>query len=174
MAEPLQPGFLSDADDILICLPGQPGHGYIEGNTAPISPETIERLICDSGTINITFDQLDRPLDVGHEQRLFNRAQRRALAARDGGCRWPGCDRPPAFTEAHHIQHWQRDNGRTDINQGILLCRAHHLLLHNQRWQVFEDDGRYWLRPPATIDPGQALIEMPSRTRPRPTSARTH
>ncbi|WEO77079.1 DUF222 domain-containing protein [Cryobacterium sp. SO2] len=143
------------------------GHGYIEGNNAPVSPETIERHICDSGTIDLTFDQLGRPLNVGHEQRLFNRAQRRALAARDGGCRWPGCDRPPAFTEAHHIEHWQRDNGRTDIDQGILLCRAHHLLLHNQHWQIFENTGHYWLRPPTTIDPGQKLIEMPSHTQPR-------
>ncbi len=161
------PGFLRDADDILICEPGQPGHGYLEGNTAPISRETIERLICDSATIEITVDDLNRPLDVGHEQRLFNRAQRRALAARDGGCRWPGCDRPPAFTEAHHIQHWKRDHGRTDIDQGILLCHSHHMLLHNRGWQIFENTGRYWLRPPATIDPGQRLIEMPSRTRPR-------
>jgi len=164
---PLHPEFVSTADDILICLPGQAGHGYIEGNTAPVSPETIERLICDTGTVDITFDDLHRPLDLGREQRLFNRAQRRALAARDGGCTWPGCDRPPAFTEAHHIDHWQHDNGRTDINQGILLCRAHHLLLHNQRWQIFENAGRYWLRPPASIDPGQTLIEMPSRNRPR-------
>ncbi|POH61468.1 hypothetical protein C3B59_12560 [Cryobacterium zongtaii] len=153
----------SAADDILICLTGQAGHGYIEGNTAPISPETIERLICDSGSVEIRLDEFDRPLDLGHEQRLFTRAQRRALAARDGGCRWPGCDRPPAFTEAHHIDHWLRDHGGTDINQGILLCPAHHLLLHNQRWQIFENTGRYWLRPPATIDPGQALIDMPRR-----------
>ena len=169
MGRPLQPGFHRDADDILIGPPGQTGqtgHGYLEGNHAPLSPETIERLICDAGTIDIRVDELNRPLDVGHEQRLFNRAQRRALAARDGGCMWPGCDRPPAFTEAHHIDHWQRDNGRTDINQGILLCRAHHLLLHNQRWQIFENTGQYWLRPPAIIDPGQILIEMPSHHRP--------
>ena len=157
------------ADDILISLPGQAGHGTIEGNTAPISPETIERLICDSGTVDIRFDDHTRPLDVGHEQRLFNRTQRRALAARDGGCRWPGCDRPPAFTEAHHVEHWLRDHGRTDINQGILLCHAHHMLLHNQRWQIFENTGRYWLRPPATIDPGQVLLEMPSHNQPRRT-----
>ncbi|MGO4782991.1 DUF222 domain-containing protein [Cryobacterium sp. W22_MBD10_FK3] len=159
----------SAADDILICPSGQTGHGYIEGNTAPVSPETIERLICNAGTVEIRVDEFDRPLNVGREQRLFTRAQRRALAARDGGCRWPGCDRPPAFTEAHHIEHWQRDHGRTDINQGILLCHAHHLLLHNQHWQIFETNGRYWLRPPATIDPGQSLIDMLSHHRPRPT-----
>ena len=164
---PFPPEFLRLADEILIGQPDHTGHGYLEGNTAPVSPETVERLICDAGTIEIRADEFDRPLDVGREQRLFNRAQRRALAARDGGCRWPGCDRPPAFTEAHHIQHWQRDNGRTDINQGILLCHAHHLLLHNQHWQIFENTGRYWLRPPATIDPGQSLIEMPSRNQPR-------
>ena len=166
---PFPPGFLRDADNILVCEPGQPGHGYLEGNTAPVSQETIERLICDSATIEITVDDLGRPLNVGHEQRLFNRAQRRALAARDGGCRWPGCDRPPAFTEAHHIQHWKRDHGRTDINQGILLCHAHHMLLHNQGWQILENTGTYWLRPPATIDPGQTLIEMPSHHPPSST-----
>jgi hypothetical protein len=154
------------SDDILIGLTGQASHGYIEGNTAPISPETIERLICDSGTVEIRFDEHNRPLDLGREQRLFNRAQRRAMAARDGGCMWPGCDRPPAFTEAHHLEHWLRDIGRTDIDQGILLCHAHHMLLHNQRWQIFENSGRFWLRPPATIDPGQSLIALPSRTQP--------
>ncbi|PXA67394.1 HNH endonuclease signature motif containing protein [Cryobacterium arcticum] len=165
------------AADILINPPGlagQVGHGSIEGNTAPVSAETIERLICDSGTVDIRFDDHNRPLDVGHEQRLFTRAQRRALAARDGGCTWPGCDRPPSFTEAHHIDHWQRDHGRTDINHGILLCRTHHLLLHNQRWQIFENHGRYWLRPPATIDPGQTLIEMTGRAQgllPKPAAA---
>jgi hypothetical protein len=157
------------ADDILICLTGQAGqagHGQIEGNNAAVSPETVERVTCDSGTVEIRFDDHDRPLDLGREQRVFDRAQRRALAARDGGCMWPDCDRPPAFTEAHHIEHWSRDHGRTDIDQGILLCPAHHMLLHNQRWQIFENSGRYWLRPPATVDPGQSLIHMPSRTRP--------
>jgi len=157
------------SDDMLIGVTGQAGHGYIEGNTAPISPETIERLICDAGTVEIRFDEHNRPLDLGREHRLFNRAQRRAMAARDGGCMWPGCDRQPAFTEAHHLEHWLRDQGRTDIDQGILLCRAHHMLLHNQRWQIFENTGRYWLRPPATIDPGQVLLEMPSHNQPRRT-----
>ena len=158
---PLQ--FLRVAEEIVICGPGQGGHGYLEGNSAPVSAETIERLICDSGSVDLRLDDLGRPLNMGREDRVFSRAQRRALAGRDGGCMWPGCDRPPAFTEVHHINHWSRDDGRTDINQGILLCSAHHLLLHNQRWQVFENAGVYWLRPPITIDPGQVLVEMPGR-----------
>jgi hypothetical protein len=158
---------IGDIGDILIGSAGRGGHGYLEGNPAPVSAATIERLICDSGSVEIRFDELNRPLDLGREQRLFTRAQRRALAARDGGCTWPGCDRPPAFTEAHHIEHWLRDHGSTNIDQGILLCHGHHMLLHNQRWQIFENSGRFWLRPPATVDPGQTLIAMPSRNRPR-------
>ena len=64
--------FLRTADDILICEPGQGGHGYLDGNTAPVSAETIERLICDSGSVDIRFDDLGRPLDVGRDERLFN------------------------------------------------------------------------------------------------------
>ncbi|TFC58161.1 HNH endonuclease signature motif containing protein [Cryobacterium sp. TMB1-7] len=86
-----------------------------------------------------------------------------ALAARDGGCRWGDCDKPPTLTEAHHIQHWARDHGSTDLRLGILLCNPHHRLLHTRGWQILEHQDQYWLRPPATIDPGQTLIEMPSK-----------
>ena len=155
---------LPDPAAILAPLPGGTGHGYLEGNPAPVSLPTIERLICDSGTIDITFDPHGQPIDVGREERLFTPAQRIALAARDGGCRWGDCDKPPTLTEAHHIQHWARDHGTTDLRLGILLCNPHHRLLHNQGWQIFEHHNRYWLRPPATIDPGQSLIQMRSKS----------
>jgi hypothetical protein len=148
------------AGDILIGVPGARGHGCLEGNNSPVSTETIDRIVCDSGTVLLTFDSHGRPLDVGREERLFTPVQRTALAARDGGCRWPGCDKPPSFTETHHLEHWARDHGVTDITVGILLCRGHHLLLHNTGWQIFENQGRYWLRPPAPVDPGQVLIEL--------------
>jgi len=155
---------LRDPDAILAPLPGGAGHGYLEGNPAPVSLPTIERLICDSGTIDVTFDPHGQPIDVGREERLFTPAQRIALAARDGGCRWGDCDKPPTRTEAHHIRHWARDHGTTDLRLGILLCNPHHRLLHNQGWQIFEHHNRYWLRPPATIDPGQSLINMRSKS----------
>jgi hypothetical protein len=139
------------------------GHGRIEGLDIPVSISTIERNACDVGTLTIDFFT-GQPIDVGREQRLFTARQRIALAARDGGCRWPGCDRPPSWTEAHHIRHWKRDHGPTDIVNGILLCRHHHLLLHDNGWEITLTGSDYWLVPPADIDPHRVPREMPSKS----------
>ncbi|WP_104177170.1 HNH endonuclease signature motif containing protein [Cryobacterium sp. Y50] len=135
---------------------------YIEGNPAPVSAETIDRHLCDSGYLGILFDQTGQPLNVGRDQRLFNREQRRALAVRDGGCRWPGCDKPPAWTETHHIENWI-DQGLSDIDHAILLCSLHHMLLHNRHWKIWFSDSLYWLQPPIEIDPERTLIALPSK-----------
>ncbi|TAM70565.1 MAG: HNH endonuclease [Microbacteriaceae bacterium] len=122
------------------------GHWEDTGETVPA--ETIERLLCDTGTRPITVDEDGCPLDVGREQRLFTSKQRVALAIRDGGCMHPDCDRPPSYTESHHINEWHADHGRTDIADGLLLCRFHHMLLHNQHWKIRRQGSVYWLVPP--------------------------
>ncbi|WP_104134349.1 HNH endonuclease signature motif containing protein [Cryobacterium sp. Y62] len=139
-----------------------PVFGYIVGNPAPVSAETIDRHLCDTGYLGILFDQTGQPLNVGRDQRLFNREQRRALAVRDGGCRWPGCEKPPSWTEAHHIENWV-DHGLSNIDQAILLCSLHHMLLHNRHWKIWLRDGLYWLQPPIEINPEQTLIALPSK-----------
>jgi hypothetical protein len=137
------------------------GHGRIEGIDIPVSIGTVERAACAGGTVQIDF--LDgQPLNVGREQRLFTAAQRIALAARDGGCRWTGCDRPPSWTEAHHIRHWKRDHGRTDIADGVLLCRHHHMLLHNNGWEIVRSGAAYSLVPPRGVDPDRVPVPLPS------------
>lgn len=113
----------------------------IEGQSAPVSVATAERIACGAGVQEVGFDDRGRPLDVGRTQRLFTPRQRLALAARDGGCRFPGCERPPSWTEAHHVRHWLRDRGGTDIGNGILLCRHHHLLVHDAGWEIRERPG---------------------------------
>ena len=155
---------LPDPTEALVKIPDGTGHGFIEGNPAPISQETVDRLICTSGTVEVSFDSDWQPLNLGREERVFSQAQRVALAARDGGCMWGDCDKPPSRTEAHHLEQWQRDHGSTDIRVGVLLCPPHHLLLHNQGWQILEHQGVYWLRPPATVDPGQKLIRLRSKS----------
>jgi len=95
-----------------------------------------ERRVCEAGAVRVTVDACGNPLDVGRESRLFTPRQRIGLAIRDGGCRWPGCDRPASYCEAHHIDEWARDHGRTDIDRGILLCRFHHMNLHHGGWLI--------------------------------------
>ena len=95
-----------------------------------------EQQKCEVGAVTVEVDTRGNPLDVGREHRLFTPKQRVALAVRDGGCRWTGCDRPASFGEAHHIDEWVRDDGRTDIDRGILLCRFLHRQLHHGGWRI--------------------------------------
>lgn len=128
---------------------------------------TVQRLLCGGVQTPILIGATGQPLDVGRSQRLFTPRQRVALAARDGGCRWPGCERPPSWCEAHHIDEWERDRGRTDVDVGILLCRHHHLLLHDHGWLITRvgRSADYELVPPATVDPLHRPRPMPSRSR---------
>ncbi|GAB3607348.1 hypothetical protein GCM10027413_27570 [Conyzicola nivalis] len=140
------------------------GYGRIEGTAAPISLETVERLTCGGDLRTVTIDSFGQPLDVGKEQRFFTPKQRIALAVRDGGCLFGDCDRPPSMTEAHHINFWKRDDGRTDLKDGVLLCKFHHLLCHNNGWEIERVGTEYFLVPPPDVDPSQTRRPMPSKS----------
>jgi hypothetical protein len=89
-----------------------------------------------------------QPLDVGRTTRVVQPAQRTALAVRDGGCVFPGCDRPLSWCEAHHLVHWL-DGGPTDLDNLALLCRAHHRAVHEGGWRLVRGpDGRLTATPP--------------------------
>ena len=85
---------------------------------------------------------------MGREIRLANREQRRALAKRDGGCIFPGCDCPVGWTDAHHVIWWEHD-GPTDIWNLALLCRYHHGVTHRRGWTMTAagDDWFTWTTP---------------------------
>ncbi|MEP6478965.1 MAG: DUF222 domain-containing protein [Rhodoglobus sp.] len=140
------------------------GSGAFEGMPDPISFETVERHLCDTGVIGVRFDDNGSCIDLGREQRLFSERQRIAMAVRDGGCLFLDCARPPSFCEAHHINQWKRDTGRTDLADGVLLCRYHHLLLHNNGWQITRSGAQYELVPPSAVDPEQRAVLLVSRT----------
>ncbi|HWM32740.1 MAG TPA: DUF222 domain-containing protein [Pseudolysinimonas sp.] len=122
------------------------GIATIEGQTAGVSVTTAERLACSGGYLPIRFRH-SGTLDLGRTRRSFTAAQRAVLAATWGGCALPDCDRPPSWTEAHHIDPWSH-GGRTDIADGILLCRHHHMLVHNNHWRIHRDGTGYHLTPP--------------------------
>lgn len=141
-----------------------PGFGVIENSGDLVSAATIHRLLCDGDSIEMAFDESGKPLNLGRTSRLYDRRQREALAVRDGGCLWPECDRPPAFTEAHHTTHWNRDRGRTDIDDGVLLCRFHHLQLHNNHWEITRRGSEFWLTSPPAIDSGQTPVLLRTKS----------
>lgn len=139
------------------------GVARLEGQTAAVSVDTAQRQACDAGIVPILFDDEGQAVNVGRDLRLFTERQRKGLAARDGGCRFGDCDRPPSWCEAHHIHPWAAEGGRTDIADGILLCRHHHLLLHNAGWRVLRRGAEYTFVPPPEIDPMQR--PRPSRSK---------
>lgn len=139
------------------------GSGRIDGTPEAIPIDTVRRHACANGLIGILFSPDGQPLDVGRTQRLFTSRQRLALSARDGGCRFPDCARPPSYCEAHHIDHWHRDSGATDVQDGVLLCRHHHMLIHNNGWSIRRTGGDYVLVPPETLDPARTPIPMPAK-----------
>lgn len=144
--------------------PARTGHGYIEGEIDPVSIHTIERAICTGIIQPILFDHTGHALDIAPDRRLFSRKQRIALAVTFGGCVFPGCDRPPSWTEAHHINHVVRDHGKTITADGVLLCKHHHLLTHNNGWEITRTGAEYWLIPPPKIDRHQTPILLTKRS----------
>jgi hypothetical protein len=141
------------------------GLAFFEGQTEPVGTSTADRHVCASGVVPIVIDEVGDVVALGRESRLFTRRQRIALAARDGGCRFPGCERPPSWTEAHHIVPWS-SGGSTDLHDGVLLCRHHHLLLHNNGWRFARIDGDLHVIPPPDIDAEQRPIPTPSKSVP--------
>jgi len=138
-------------------------NGFIEGSPDAVPRATIDRSVCNAGFIPVLFSRDGTVLDVGREQRLFTQAQRAALALRDGGCRWPGCHRPPSYSEAHHLHGWD-DGSLTNLDDGILLCARDHLRLHNDGWEITRiDTGTgmdYWLIPPLAADTARTPIRL--------------
>lgn len=98
-----------------------------------LSISETRRLACNSGILPMVLGGTSQPLDVGRKRRLFQPAQRKALAVRYRECRAAGCDMPAAWCEAHHLTPWSR-GGRTDLADGVLLCSFHHHRAHDQRY----------------------------------------
>ncbi|SDL95458.1 HNH endonuclease [Microbacterium azadirachtae] len=145
------------------------GHGLIDGIEQPVSTTTVRRMAAGGGVIPWVCGSKGDILDWGRKQRFFTTAQRLALAERDGGCAF--CGLPPGMTKAHHIAWWARDHGRTDLDNGVLLCETCHHLIHDNGWDIRVDGvgvrAKVWFLPPPSADPlrtprlgGRARTEM--------------
>jgi hypothetical protein len=105
-----------------------------------IASETARRLSCDASVVRILENERGEPLDVGRRTRTIPPGIRRALQARDKGCRFPGCCFK-RYVDGHHVRHWA-DGGETKLSNLITLCRFHHRLVHEGQVVVQTlDDG---------------------------------
>jgi len=117
---------------------GRPGR-YVGGGTLPHAD--VERLLCDCDVHRVLVDARGTILDYGRATRTAPTSLFNAIALRDGGCRHPGCDAPPAWCDAHHVQHWTAD-GETKVSNLVLKCRRHHRLAHRRGWsETLHPDG---------------------------------
>ncbi|MEU1589163.1 DUF222 domain-containing protein [Micromonospora sp. NPDC005710] len=120
-----------------------------------LAPHTVRRIACDAAVLPAVLGGAGQVLDVGRQRRLVTGPLRRALVLRDGGCAFPGCDRPPRWCAAHHIRHWA-DGGPTNLDNAVLLCGHHHRHVHHTEWVVrLGDGGHPEFIPPAWLDPDQ-------------------
>jgi hypothetical protein len=117
----------------------------------PASPEALRMLCCDATAVPIVLNGKGQPLDVGRATRTIPDGLRRAVAARDQGCAHPGCDRPPSWSEVHHIHEWEL-GGETKLSNLVMLCKAHHRQIHFTEWIVRIRDGLPEFIPPRWID----------------------
>ena len=122
-----------------------------------IAAETARRLACDSSVVRIVENGKGEPLDVGRKTRTIPPAIRRALSARDRGCRFPGCCFK-RYVDGHHVKHWA-EGGETKLSNLVTLCRFHHRLVHEGGAviQVLDDGGFRFVKPDGEVFDSPAL-----------------
>ncbi len=136
---------------------------------------TAGRLGCDSSGARLLVGEGWEPLAMGRRTRTWTAAQRRAVMIRDAGrCRFPGCANRH-YVDVHHHRSWEQ-GGPTDVSNAILLCSAHHRLLH-QGWTAsgHPDHQLIFYRPDGTILASTSSVSAPKRTaRPVGSGAPSH
>ena len=136
-----------DLDDLIQA--GKQATGDLTYGTG-LSASAVRRLACDAGVIPMILGSDSQPLDVGREQRFVTGPIRTALIQRDKGC--VVCGAPPIFCDAHHLVSWL-DGGRTCLSNLVLLCRVHHIGLHQGHWKVTITDDIVEVTRPAWAEP---------------------
>jgi hypothetical protein len=134
----------------------------------PIPDALTSRLSCDAILQQLWLHPDNGvPLKLGRAYRNTPPALRRALAARDPHCRWPGCKIPASWCDSHHLREWIRDHGETDVENLVLLCRYHHVCMHERGWSLHRDPANGWIfvtRPDGTpyeLGPSRPYIGRP-------------
>jgi hypothetical protein len=134
--------------DTLLGAPGAPAGELETGGSVPA--ETVRRLACDAAISRIT-GRGELEAEISHAARSTPAPTRRAVEARDRTCVAGGCDRPPQWTDCHHLQHWTQ-GGPTILSNLVLLCRRHHRMVHEGGWGLRRGEHGRWGLVPADED----------------------
>ena len=125
------------------------GRGGRYSDGTPIDAVALSTVMCDCNIHRVLIDAKNATINYGRETKSISAALRTVLIVRDGGCRYPGCDRPATWTDGHHV-HWWRHGGPTNLHNLVLLCRTHHRTLHKPGWQAqLDPDGTLHITDPA-------------------------
>jgi hypothetical protein len=130
--------------DTLAGIRGAPAGELEGGGTVPA--ETVQRYACDSAIARIT-GRTELEHELNHATRTLPASTRRALEARDRHCVWPGCARPLAWCDGHHLVWWTR-GGETSLPNLGLLCRPHHRMVHEGGWSLRRQRNAWHAAPP--------------------------
>lgn len=153
LGSPERPAVAGERPNVVVtmdvrALEARAGRAELE-DAGSITPETARRLACDANVTRVVTVGASQPLELGRATKVVPPGLRRAIAVRDGGCRFPGCGRPPGWCDAHHVRHWA-DGGETSLSNLVLLCRPHHRVIH-RGFRVDMVDGRpVFARPDGT------------------------
>jgi hypothetical protein len=120
-------------------LAAHAGEARLE-DVGAVTAATARQLACDANVSRVITRGASEPLELGRRTKVVPAPLRRAVAVRDRGCRFPGCGRPPGWSDAHHVRHWA-DGGETSLGNLVLLCRPHHRAIH-RGFGVAMVDGR--------------------------------
>ncbi|MDQ3036695.1 MAG: HNH endonuclease [Myxococcota bacterium] len=106
---------------------------------ARVPAETFRRVSCDATLLGIRTDDSGTVVEIGARTRVVSGARRRALQLRDRSCRFPSCTNH-AWLDAHHLEHWAH-GGATTMSNLVLLCPAHHRLVHEGGFSIVRSDA---------------------------------
>lgn len=144
-------------------LEGRPGISETSTGTF-LTTDEIRRLACDANLSRVVFGPESQPLDVGRTKRLVTGPLRTAVWARDLRCVFTTCDRDANWCDVHHLAHWAA-GGETNIDNLVLLCRTHHVLVHDGGWTIRGKPGQLrFYRPDGTELGSQPPSRPPHRS----------
>lgn len=148
-----RPAILGERPHVVVtldleALEGRAGRSELQ-DAGVVTPEAARRLACDAKVSRVITDGASQPLELGRSSKVVPPSLRRAVTVRDGGCRFPGCGRPPGWCDAHHVQHWA-DGGETSLDNLVLLCRPHHRAIHRGFGLEMVDGQPVFSRPDGT------------------------